>query len=117
MRQPRRGSQSGVQQDAIDDETEEQRFDHFQSGHDEREDKESPDGVAMRSEPAQIGAEIFAAPPAPLSAGGNGSVSARRGVALLCLLVFGIVQVPLLIIADKPLETIARRTGVNGLLF
>jgi hypothetical protein len=55
------GVEPGVEQDAVDDEAHEQRLNHLQRCRHEGQNKDRDDASAMRPEPAQVVAEIFAA--------------------------------------------------------
>ncbi len=53
--------EGGVQQDAVDDEPHEQRLDHLEPRHHQREEEHQRDAAAMRPEPADVLAEVLAA--------------------------------------------------------
>ena len=52
-------AQAGVEQDAIDDESHEERLDHLEAGREQREQKEEGDGKSMRPQPADVLAEVL----------------------------------------------------------
>ena len=65
-RDPFGSAQAGVEQDAIDDESHEERLDHLETGGQQREQKEEGDGESMRPQPADVLAEVL-----PTFAGGR----------------------------------------------
>src|SRR5262249_43447182 len=117
-RKARRGVQFGVQQHAIDHEPHEQRLNHFQTGHEQCQDKDRADRISMRPKPPQILAQIFT----PFSATFAPSVLFRRrlvclGLPIEMLFVFdavrGLVEPAELVILYKPAITLTR--GVRSL--
>ena len=59
-RQARGAVERRVQQHAVDDEPHEERLDHLEPGDDQREQEEHADRVAVRPQPAQVIAQVFA---------------------------------------------------------
>jgi hypothetical protein len=99
------GGEVCVEQHVIDHEAHEQRLDHLQPGHDQRDDEEEADGVAVGAKPAEVVEEVFASFAA--------AVGRRRGavgVGLAVVLVLGLIFIEsaVLVVFDEGEVALAR---------
>ena len=108
--QPRRRVEAFVQENAVDDEAHEKRLHHLEGTGDERQQKHRSDRVAMRAQPVQIVANVFA-PVAPLGRRGRclpvGGRHRRHVSVLGTVGLFVVVEPAMPVILDKTAIAVA----------
>jgi len=98
--QARRVVEPPIQDHVVDNEPQEQRLDHLQTGDDEGEGKHRTEGVAVRPEPVDVLAQVGAARARGRSPSRPATVFVGDGI-----------QPPPLIVLDELLVSLAGRTS------